>query len=96
MPAFVPVIVYQDYLTNNYHADISDYYCDGFDLLTKLKLHEHRAIYKKIMICDTEGNFYLLKQTGPITVEKLVMSRELAVSHALSKLTDEEKKLLGI
>ncbi len=96
IPAFVPAVIYQNYKTNSYHADISDYYCDGADFLAELKVNENLTLYKKVMICDTEGNFYLLRQIEPITVEKLAMSRELAVAHALSKLTDEEKKLLGI
>lgn len=95
--AFVPTLIYQDYKYNSYHSiDESVYYTDKNDLLELIADGKQHVIYAYWAICDTDDNYFLLIQPEPITVEKLAMSRELAINHALSKLTDEEKKLLGL
>lgn len=95
--AFIPTLVYQDYSYNSYYSrDESVYYTDKDSLIELLNDGKQHVIYALWLICDTDDNYHLLVQPEPITVEKIVMSRELAINHALSKLTDEEKKLLGL
>jgi hypothetical protein len=48
------------------------------------------------LIKDGEDNYYLLSKQEPITINKFIMSHQLAVAHAKSKLTEEEQKLLGL
>ncbi len=51
---------------------------------------------KKITILSFGSEFWTIPFDKPIKLETVKMSRELAIKHALSKLTDEEKKLLGL
>lgn len=57
---------------------------------------KQHIIYAYWTICDPDDNYYLLNSPELITVEKLVMSCGLAVKPTISKLSDEEKKLLGL
>lgn len=51
---------------------------------------------RKVWVIRDEQSYFVLKQKEPIQINKFAMSRELAVAHALQKLTDEEKGLLGL
>ncbi len=95
LSAFVPTLVYMDYIYQD-SFDKSLYYVSHQDLLELLRDGKSHNIRAQWVICDLSENYHLLLYPEPITVEKIVMSRELAVAHALSKLTDEEKKLLGL
>ena len=94
-PAYSPVDCYQDYSYEN-GCDKTIYYVGLACLGKALDDGRPANIRKKAIIADGEGNYFLLKQKEPITVNKFLMSHELAVAHAKSKLTEEEKKLLGL
>ena len=94
MKSFVPCVCYYEHIYEN-SWDKSLYHSDEkaiLELLHDGKTHNIRSI---IMFYDGE-KYFLLKSDIPVTVEKVTMSRELAINHALSKLTDEEKGLLGL
>jgi hypothetical protein len=90
----VPIKCYRDYI-----------YKDGFDetkyiigdgaLLYYLDVKKSASISKGWITRD-EDNFYVLKSDKTFTIKPFTLSRELAIQEALGKLTDEEKKLLGL
>jgi hypothetical protein len=53
-------------------------------------------IRKSVLIKDNEGNVYKLKNKNTVVIKPFTMSREMAITNALEKLTDEDKKLLGL
>ncbi len=93
-PKFTPIDLYQDYLYQN-SWDKTTYYSTEKDLLSLLSDNKHHQIKKIVGLCD-DKYLYILSQKEPIEITKFAKSRELAVAHALSKLTKEEKGLLGL
>lgn len=58
-----------------------------------------KDIYLTILPFDSievDGDFYLLKSPRPVKLISFLQSRQLAIDNALSKLTEEEKSLLGL
>jgi hypothetical protein len=87
------------------HQIVKNYdYSDGFDR-SKFVLKEGIVAYLEEVekgslslvwaICD-EKNLYVLSHEKPIEMTKFTKSREMAIAHALDKLTKEEQKLLGL
>jgi hypothetical protein len=92
--SFIPTPAYYDYIYENGFDKSKYYYGDKLilELFSDGKYHNVKKVY---LISDGE-KIYLLTFPDEVTVEKLIMSRELAINHALGKLTDEEKGLLGL
>ena len=92
--SFIPTPGYYEHIYENGFDKSKYYYGDKLvlELLSDSKYHNLKKIY---LISDGEKT-YELEFPDEVTVEKLIMSRELAINHALSKLTDEEKGLLGL
>lgn len=87
----------QGYKHYSYHDgwDKSFYFADEDSLLSYIKKEKVANISSVILFRDIE-NFYLLKSEKTFTVNSFVMSRELAIQNAMNKLTEEERKLLGL
>ena len=94
-PAYTVGEVYVDYIYSNGY-DGSQYYIGDKELLALLKDGKSHSIKKRFILRDGEDNCFILAKQEPIQLNKFIMSRELAVAHALSKLTDEEKSILGL
>jgi len=94
-PAYTVVDCYQDYSYVN-GFDKTQYYIGDEELLKILNDGANHSLRKMFLIKDGEDNFYLLSKKEPITINKFIMSHQLAVAHAKSKLTEEEQKLLGL
>lgn len=92
--SFIPTPGYYEHIYENGFDKSKYYYGDKLilELLSDGKYHNLRKIY---LISDGEKT-YELEFPDEVKVEKLIMSRELAINHAMSKLTDEEKGLLGL
>jgi hypothetical protein len=92
--SFIPTPGYYEHIYENGFDKSKYYYGDKLilEVLSDQKSHSLRKIY---LISDGEKT-YELEFPDEVKVEKLIMSRELAINHALSKLTDEEKGLLGL
>ena len=94
-PAYTVVDCYQDYSYVN-GFDKTRYYIGDEKVLEILNDGTSHSLKKMFLIKDGADNFYLLTKKEPITINKFIMSHQIAVAHALSKLTDEEKKILGL
>lgn len=94
-PAYTVVSCYQDYFYQN-GIDNTKYYVGDEEVLKILGDGASHSLRQMFIIKDGEDNHYLLSKKEPITINKFIMSHQIAVAHALSKLTDEEKKLLGL
>lgn len=94
IPAYIPSVIFIDHVYEN-GFDSSKYYFSEADLLNLFKDGKYHNIKQLNCIFDGEKHFILTYPT-PFKIEKIVLSRELAVKHALSKLTQEEKDLLGL
>ena len=92
---YVPLEFYEDYCYINTYEDETKYYFSD-DLALKLLRDKNRHSLKKILGLTDDKYLYILESDVPITIAKFAMSRELAVAHARSKLTEEEKGLLGL
>ncbi len=95
MASFNVTMTYKDYVYEN-GFDKSQYYVGDNSVLTLLgdgRIHNLSMTY---LIRDDDNNFYELQSPDPIKIEKFLKSREIAIVHALSKLTKEEQKLLGL
>lgn len=92
--SFVPTQIFQNYIYEN-GFDGSVYFSNLTRFIDKQPMNKQFNFLKVSVISDGEKVF-LLEYPEQITIQKLTMSRELAVNHALSKLTDEEKTLLGL
>ena len=92
---YVPLEFYEDYCYVNTYRDDTKYYFSD-DLVLKLLKDKKRHSLKKILGLTDDKYLYILESDVPITIAKFAMSRELAVAHARSKLTEEEKGLLGL
>lgn len=92
--SFIPTPGYYEHIYENGRDQSKYYYGDKLilELLSDGKYHNLKKIY---LISDGEKT-YELEFPDEVKVEKLIMSRELAIDHALSKLTEEEKGLLGL
>lgn len=94
-PAFTPFKAFRDYSYVN-GFDKTKYYIGDNTLLELLADKQNHAVAMVDMIRDDEDGYYLLSFTEPVTVAKFTESREIAIAHALSKLSAEERKLLGL
>lgn len=94
-PAYTVGDVYVDCIYVN-GFDGSQYYVGDKEVLVLMKDGKSRHLSKKYLLRDGEDNCFILLKKEPIEIKKFIMSRELAVAHALSKLTDEEKSILGL
>lgn len=65
-------------------------------LVEFLKSDLYRATVYKTFLTRDESEYFELKYLESFKVNSFVMSRELAIKNALSKLTTEEQKLLGL
>jgi len=94
LPIALPKQGYKHY---SYHDgwDKSFYFADEDSLLNYIKKEKTANISSVILFRDIE-NFYLLKSEKTFIVNSFVMSRELAIQNAMNKLTEEERKLLGL
>lgn len=91
---FTTFELYEDY-DYSYNNDKTKYYFGDVALLSLLKDNQRHNIKKLIGLCD-DKYLYILESAEPIEMTKFAKSRELAIAHALSKLTKEEKGLLGL
>lgn len=94
MKTFSVVSGYYEHIYEN-GRDNSRYYCGNKYILELLKDGKYHNLRRVFLISDGE-NIYEIEFPDEVKIEKLVPSRELAISHALSKLTEEEKGLLGL
>ena len=94
-PAYTVVACYQDSSYVN-GFDKTRYYIGNEEVLKILNDGGNHSLRKMFLIKDGEDNYYLLSKQEPITINKFIMSHQLAVAHAKSKLTEEEQKLLGL
>lgn len=94
VPTYTPTPCYHDYVYNN-GFDGSMYYVGDEELLKTLNDGKMHQIRKGYLLYDG-STYFLLKETEPIKLNSFLMSREIATQHALSKLTEEEKGLLGL
>lgn len=97
-PSLTPILGYEnyDYQDHRFPQDQTQY-CASLEKADEWLIDgKHHSIKKVWLFSDTEGGYYILKSEKSIKLEPFTMSRDLAVKHALSKLTEEEKKLLGI
>lgn len=76
--------------TNNY------YFMDERETLEYIFASEEEVRLRGALVIKDEENFYILESSDPVTLEKVIVSRDLAIAEALSKLTKEEKDLLGL
>jgi len=91
--SYTPVECYRDYSYSS--LDNSAYYF-GIENL-KLLLDDGKDHHlSKVLLLKDSKKVYLLRKKEPIELTKFLESREMATAHALSKLTEEEKKLLGL
>lgn len=95
IPLFQPTIAYEDYMYEN-GFDRSTYYTTWVDLARELMTPGKRMAIRQVILFRTDEECFLLSKMEPVKMESFTMSRELGVAHALSKLTPEEKKLLGL
>lgn len=72
-------------------------YIIGEDKLIEfLKGDNYRATVYKVILTRDADEYFQLEYDRPFKVNSFVMSRELAIKNALGKLSEEEKKLLGV
>lgn len=90
----IPEKAYQDYQYKD-SWDKSKFIV-GNDRLIEYLEKEKRANLSFVWLTRDESDFFVLKSDKTVTVKPFVMSRELAVRHAMDKLTEEERKLLGL
>ena len=76
--------------------DKTKYITNESDLIKFLNQDNYRVILYKTILTRDEDKYFELKYANTFKVNPFTLSRELAVKHALSKLSDEEKKLLGV
>lgn len=93
-PLGQPIVAYMDYIYNDL-CDRSRYIIGDNNLLEYIKTHKKINAQSKYMTRD-EDDYFLLKSDKNFTIKTFKMSRELAIQNALDKLTEEERKLLGI
>lgn len=91
---FEPVNGYQKYQYDD-GFDKSVYFTE-LDRLDKILEDGHLKSIKSVILFRDDSKFYLLSKKEPIKLESFIMSRELATAYALSKLSEEEQKLLGL
>jgi len=95
-PAFVPT---QAFYLHRYENgfDKSEFVVGEEKLIEYIKTHEYTPSIKRIAIIkDDEGGAWTLLNSENVVIEPFAMTREIAVANALNKLTEEEKKLLGL
>ena len=98
VPSFTPLTVYHDYTYASAFSSVAtvDKYITRDELLSYIDKNEKAQLTKVTIIADDEGGVYELNFPNTLTVTPFKLTRELAYQNALSKLTDEEKKLLGL
>ncbi len=95
VPTYTPTPCYCEYVYSNGYGDKSMYYVGEDELLKTLDDGNQHQIRKGYLLYDG-STYFLLKEEEPIKINSFLMSREIATQHALSKLTEEEKGLLGL
>lgn len=91
---FEPVNGYQKYeYTDGLDKSV---YFTGLDRLGEILKDGYLKSIKSVVLFRDDSKFYLLSKKEPIKLENFFMSREIATAHALSKLSEEEQKLLGL
>jgi hypothetical protein len=95
IPLLKPTFAYEDYVYEN-GWDKSTYYTTWDDISAVLQEPGKRMSIRQVILFRTDEEIFLLSKMEPVKMESFTMSRELGVAHALSKLTPEEKKLLGL
>lgn len=91
-----PTKCYQDYIYED-RWDKSVYIIGDEELIKYIDGQENRSIsiYKKYIIKDS-NDYYILRSDKTYNLKSFILTRDIAVKHALGKLTEEEKKLLGL
>jgi hypothetical protein len=97
IPSFVPTIVYHDYSYSGFSTQAAvNMYVTPNSLLTHIAQKKDVHLTETIVIADDEDGFYELSYADKLTLTPFKLTRELAYQNAMNKLTDEEKKLLGL
>ncbi len=95
LKALVPTHVFKNYIYKD-GFDSSKYICNEAKVGEYVRKEKSVNLVCIVVIRDLDDKIFELVDENKVEIEKIVMSRELAINHALSKLTDEEKKLLGL
>lgn len=95
LPTFQAIDGYEDFVYEN-GWDNSKYYTNWSQIQELLNKPNKRVSLRKVILFRTEEEIFLLQKAEPIKMQPFIMSREIATAHALSKLTEEERKLLGL
>lgn len=94
----VPQKCYSDYSYVNSYDETTVYIVGDDELISYLntkKKKESASISTKVITKD-EDSFFILASETAFTIKPFLLSRELAIANALDKLTEEERKLLGL
>ena len=89
----LPEKAYQDYQYKDFD---NSKFIIGNDNLYKYLEERKRASLSCIWLTRDESDFFILKSDKTFCIKPFVLSRELAIKNALGKLTEEERKLLGL
>jgi len=96
------VDIYAGYTTTDERGSLGDVVCYSLDKRIAKNLVKGKGFYggdgrvEKIHSIKMDGFYFLLKQKEPITETQLNKSIEDATKKALDKLTEEDKKVLGL
>lgn len=98
IPSFTPLTVYHDYIyaSASFSSATVDKYITRDELISYIDKNEKVQLTKVTIIADDEGGVYELDFPNTLTLTPFKITRELAYQNAMSKLTDEEKKILGL
>lgn len=60
------------------------------------KHHGYGRVITHDNVAEIDGEYYLLKRRSPITLASTIEAQKKLKEEILKKLTDEEKKILGL
>lgn len=78
------------------NGDKTVYVIGNDKLIEFLEGDNYRATVYKVILTRDSDEYFQLEYSSSFKVNSFILSRELAIKHALSKLTEEERKLLGV
>jgi hypothetical protein len=85
-----------EYTIRGEREDKVEYIIGDENLLKALNSKYYSVRIYPVYLTRDEDKYFILSWPNTFAIKSFTMSRELAVKHALSKLTSEEKKLLGV